>query len=48
MFNSNRCSREEEIGAAALLLGSPSAGGYINGQILGVEGGFLLVNPGST
>ncbi|PVF95218.1 NAD(P)-binding protein [Serendipita vermifera] len=43
-----RGGREEEIGAAALLLGSPSAGGYINGQILGVEGGFLLVNPGST
>ncbi|CCA74515.1 related to NAD(P)H-dependent oxidoreductase [Serendipita indica DSM 11827] len=43
-----RGGTEEEIAGAALLLASPVAGGYINGHIMLVDGGFLLVNPGST
>ena len=42
-----RSHREEEIAATALLLASPMAGGYMNGQILLLDGGFLLVNPGN-
>jgi len=35
----------EELAAAALYLASPFAGGYTNGDILLLEGGFLTVNP---
>ncbi|KAG8849700.1 hypothetical protein FRC20_002245 [Serendipita sp. 405] len=43
-----RAGTEGEMAATAMFLASPVAGGYTNGQILLLDGGFLLVNPGST
>jgi enoyl-[acyl-carrier-protein] reductase (NADH) len=37
--------REEEIGGTCVYLVSP-AGYYTNGQVISVDGGHSLVNPG--
>jgi NAD(P)-dependent dehydrogenase (short-subunit alcohol dehydrogenase family) len=44
MAGSLYSSSEEEIAATALFLASPGAG-YITGQELVMDGGYLAVNP---